>query len=177
MHPEEALQKAVNRRDFIAGTTSGVLGVLTMGATKNTRAQQAPQQQPPAPQQPAAVAGRVFYSTISGETVQMRGFHDDTIDAYMARPTGKGKFPGVVVVHHMPGWDEPSIEITRKFAQHGYTAICPNLHFRGGKAIPEANSAAMREAGGPTDASAMGDIEGAIRHLRMAAELASGIAL
>ena len=96
----------------------------------------------------------------------MRGFHDDTIDAYLARPLGKGKYPGVVVVHHMPGWDEPTIEITRRFAQHGYTAICPNLHFRAGKATPEANSAAMREAGGPADASAMGDIEGAIRHLR-----------
>ena len=37
MHPEEALQKAVNRRDFIAGTTSGVLGVLTMEQPKNTQ--------------------------------------------------------------------------------------------------------------------------------------------
>jgi len=163
MHSEEDLQKAINRRGFIAGTTTGVLGILTMGAAETTQGQQSP-----APQQPAAAppAGRVFYSAISGETVQMRGFHDDTIDAYLARPLGKSKYPGVVVVHHMPGWDEPTIEITRRFAQHGYTAICPNLHFRAGKATPEANSAAMREAGGPADASAMGDIEGAIRHLR-----------
>ncbi len=141
MHPGEALQNAVNRRDFIAGTTSGVLGVLTMGKAENAQAQQAPTLPQPAASSPA---GRVFYSAISGETVQMRGFHGDTIDAYLARPTGKGKYPGVVVVHHMPGWDEPSIEITRKFAQHGYTAICPNLHFRGGKATPEGNSAALR---------------------------------
>ena len=162
MHPEEDLQKAINRRGFIAGTTTGVLGILTMGVSETTQAQQAP-----APPQPAApAAGRVFYSAISGETVQMRGFHDDTIDAYLARPTGKGKYPGVVVVHHMPSWDEPTIEITRRFAQHGYTAICPNLHFRAGKATPEANSTAMRGVGGPADASVMGDIEGAIRHLR-----------
>jgi carboxymethylenebutenolidase len=96
----------------------------------------------------------------------MRGYNDDLIDAYVARPAGNGKHPGVVVVHHMPGWDEANIEITRKFAQHGYIAICPNLHFRGGKATPEGNAAAMREAGGLTDASAMGDIEGAIRYLR-----------
>ena len=161
MHPEEALQKAINRRDFIAG--SGVLGVMTMAAAVNSEGQQAP-----SPQQPAAgaPASKVFYSAISGETVQMRGFHGDTIDAYLAGPAGKGKHPGVVVVHHMPGWDEPTIEIARRFAQHGYTAICPNLHFRAGKATPEANSAAIREAGGPTDASAMGDIEGAVRYLR-----------
>ena len=163
MPSEEDLQKSINRRDFIAGTTTGVLGILTMGAAENSHAQQSPATPQPAS---AAPAGRVFYSAISGETVQMRGFHDDTIDAYLARPLGKSKYPGVVVVHHMPGWDEPTIEITRRFAQHGYTAICPNLHFRAGKATPEANSAAMREAGGPADASAMGDIEGAIRHLR-----------
>ena len=162
MHSEEDLQKNINRRDFIAGTTSGVLGVLMMGKAENAQAQQSPPPQPAA----SSSAGRVFYSAISGETVPMRGFHDDTIDAYLARPLAKGQYPGVVVVHHMPGWDEPTIEITRRFAQHGYTSICPNLHFRAGKATPEANSAAMREAGGPADASVMGDIEGAIRQLR-----------
>jgi carboxymethylenebutenolidase len=66
----------------------------------------------------------------------------------------------------MPGWDEPSIEITRRFAQHGYTAVCPNLHFREGKATPEANSASVREAGGMPDDRSVGDIDGAIRYLR-----------
>ena len=41
----------------------------------------------------------------------------------------------------MPGWDEATKEITRKFAHHGYAAICPDLHFREGKGTPEANSA------------------------------------
>jgi carboxymethylenebutenolidase len=66
----------------------------------------------------------------------------------------------------MPGWDEASMEITRKFAHHGYAAICPDLHFREGKATPEANSASVREAGGMPDDRTMGDVEGAIRHLR-----------
>ena len=47
MHSEEDLQKAINRRDFIAGTTTGVLGILTMGAAEPTQGQQSP-----APQQP-----------------------------------------------------------------------------------------------------------------------------
>jgi carboxymethylenebutenolidase len=161
VHSDEAASHGLNRRDFMAGTTAGVFGALALGAPATALAQQAA-----AKAQPAAPAGRVFYRAISGETVQMRGHQGGTIDAYLARPAGTGKFPGVVVVHHMPGWDEPSIEITRKFAQHGYAAICPNLHFREGKATPEANSASVRAAGGMPDDRAMGDIEGAMRHLR-----------
>jgi len=159
-------QTAMGRREFIAGTTSGVVGAVAMGAAVNA-------QSPPAATQakPAAAAGRVSYRAISGETVQMRGHQGDLIDAYVARPAGPGKFPGVVVVHHMPGWDEPTIEITRRFAQHGYAAICPNLHFREGRATPEANSASVREAGGMPDDRTMGDLDGAIRHLRTMREL------
>ena len=71
----------------------------------------------------------------------------------------------------MPGWDEPSIEITRKFAHNGYVAICPNLHFREGKATPQANSASVREAGGMPDDRTMGDVDGAIRYLRALRQL------
>jgi len=158
-------QKAIGRREFIAGTTSGVVGVAAMGAAVTA------QSPPAAPKAQPAAAGRVFYKGMSGETVQMRGHQGDLIDAYVARPAGPGKFPGVVVVHHMPGWDEPTIEITRRFAQHGYAAICPNLHFREGKATPEANSASVRQAGGMPDDRTMGDLEDAIRHLRAMREL------
>ena len=41
-----------------------------------------------------------------------------------------GPYPGVVVIHHMPGWDEASKEIVRKFAYHGYVALSPHLHVR-----------------------------------------------
>jgi carboxymethylenebutenolidase len=170
MHSDET-QRAMSRRDFIAGTTSGVVGVVAMGAVVSAQAPQAAAPAPPAAPKPAATPGRVIYKAISGGTVQMRGHHGDLIDAYVARPAGSGKFPGVVVVHHMPGWDEPTIEITRRFAQHGYTAICPNLQFREGKATPEANSASVREAGGMPDDRCMGDLEGAIRHLRAMREL------
>lgn len=163
MHSDEETPYAVNRRDFITGTTSGVFGALTLGSALTAHAQQAA---PPAQTAAPAPAGRVTYRGISGEMVQMRGHQGDMIDAYLARPSAPGTYPGVVVVHHMPGWDEPSIEIARKFAHNGYTAICPNLHFREGKATPEANSASVREAGGMPDDRSMGDIDGAIKFLR-----------
>ena len=100
------------------------------------------------------------------ETVRLHGHQGDLVDAYIARPLGSGPFPGVVVIHHMPGYDESTKEITRKFAYHGYAAIMPDLHFREGKGSPEANSDSVREAGGMPDDRTLGDVEAASAYLR-----------
>ena len=106
------------------------------------------------------------YDAQLAETVLMHGHRGERIDAYLARPLGAGPYPGVVVIHHMPGWDGPNKEITRRFAHHGFVAIVPNLHFREGKATPEENSASIRAAGGMPDDRTMGDVQGAIDYLR-----------
>ncbi len=106
------------------------------------------------------------YEALIAETVLLPGHRGDQIDAYLARPFGGGPHPGVVVIHHMPGWDGPNKEITRRFAHHGLVAVCPNLHFREGKATPEENSASVRAAGGMPDDRTMGDVQAAIDYLR-----------
>jgi carboxymethylenebutenolidase len=106
------------------------------------------------------------YEALFAETVLMRGHQGDQIDAYLARPLGVASCAGVVVIHHMPGWDGPTKEIARRFAHHGYAAVSPNLHFREGKATPEENSASVRAAGGMPDDRTMGDVQGAIDYLR-----------
>lgn len=106
------------------------------------------------------------YEAMFAETVYMNGHKGDQIDAYLARPFGAGRYPGVVVIHHMPGWDGPTKEIARRFAHHGYVAISPNLHFREAKPTPEENSASIRAAGGMPDDRTMGDVQGAIDFLR-----------
>jgi carboxymethylenebutenolidase len=106
------------------------------------------------------------YEAMLAETVYIRGHQGDQIDAYFARPLGAGPYPGVVVIHHMPGWDEATKEIARKFAFHGYATISPNLHYREGKGTPEANSASVRAAGGMPDDRTLGDVEGAMGFLR-----------
>jgi carboxymethylenebutenolidase len=106
------------------------------------------------------------YEALFAETVLMRGHQGDQINAYLARPFGAGPYPGVVIIHHMPGWDGPTKEIARRFAHHGYVAISPNLHFREGKATPEENSASIRAAGGMPDDRTMGDVQGAVDYLR-----------
>jgi carboxymethylenebutenolidase len=72
----------------------------------------------------------------------------------------------MVVIHHLPGWDEWYRECTRKFAHHGYAAISPNLYFREGHGTPEDIGAKVRGAGGVADEQVLGDVEEAMHLLR-----------
>ena len=107
-----------------------------------------------------------MYEGLLAETISYQGHGGDTIEAYFARPLGLSSSPGVVVIHHNPGWDEATKEITRKFAHHGYTAICPHLFSREGPGSPDDLSAKVRAAGGVPDDRAVGDVEAAVRYLR-----------
>ncbi len=107
-----------------------------------------------------------IYEGMLAETVRIKGHNGDEIDAYLARPLGAGPFPGVVLIHHMPGWDEASKEMARKLAYHGYACISPNLHFRVGPGEIDDVVAAVRAEGGTPDAQFLGDFEGAMSHLR-----------
>ena len=107
-----------------------------------------------------------MYEGMVAETITMHGANGDIINAYFARPLGAGPFPGLVLIHHLPGWDEWYREATRKFAHHGYLALSPNLYSREGHGTPEDVAAHVRAAGGVPDVQAMGDVEGAMRYLR-----------
>jgi carboxymethylenebutenolidase len=107
-----------------------------------------------------------MYEGMLAETVTIPGANGELINAYLARPLGPGPYPGMVMVHHMPGWDEWYREATRKYAHHGYVAISPNLYFRVGHGTPEDVAAKVRAAGGVPDDQAVGDIAGALRYLR-----------
>lgn len=106
------------------------------------------------------------YEGMLAETVTLHGHAGDVINAYFARPLGAGLFPGMVLIHHMPGWDEWYREATRKFAHHGYAALSPNLYFRAGHGTPEDVAAKVRAEGGVADDQVVGDLEGAMRYLR-----------
>jgi carboxymethylenebutenolidase len=95
-----------------------------------------------------------------------RGHGGDRGDAYYAHPANAGPHPGVVVIHHMPGWDEWTCEVARKFAHHGYAAVAPSLYFRVGDGADEAVVAKVREGGGVPDEQMLGDVTGAIDFLR-----------
>lgn len=107
-----------------------------------------------------------MYEGMLAETISVRGANGDLINAYLARPLGAGPFPGMVLIHHLPGWDEWYREATRKYAHHGYITISPNLYFRDGHGTPEDVAAKVRAAGGVADDQMVGDVEGSLRYLQ-----------
>ena len=104
---------------------------------------------------------------MAAETVTIAGHEGDEIEAYYARPTTDGPHPGVVVIHHMPGYDRSTKEIVRTFAVYGYAALCPNLFHRYAPGASSADAAAAaRDAGGVPDDQCVGDVRGAVSWLR-----------
>ncbi len=106
------------------------------------------------------------YEGLIGETITMRGHNGDALEAYYARPIGASNAPGVVVIHHMPGWDEWTKEVVRKLAHHGYAAIAPHLFSRLGPGSPVDLAAAARSTGGMPDEQVVGDVGAAVKLLR-----------
>jgi len=105
---------------------------------------------------------------IIAESIMISGHGGDTIEAYSARPLEPGKqVGGVVVIHHMPGFDAGTKEIARTFAVHGYNAMLPNLYWREAPgASPDDAAAATRAIGGVPDERLIGDVAGAAAFLR-----------
>ncbi|MFC1903196.1 dienelactone hydrolase family protein [Chloroflexota bacterium] len=106
------------------------------------------------------------YEGMLAEKMIFAGYDGDMVNSYFTRPLGPGPFPGIVLIHHMPGWDELYREIARRFTQHGYIVICPNLYSRFGHGTPEEMSAKVREQGGVPDDSVVGDCEAAMKCLK-----------
>jgi carboxymethylenebutenolidase len=104
---------------------------------------------------------------LSARTVRIAGHDGDEIQAYVAQPAGDDQRGGVVVIHHLPGYDRATKEMVRRFAELGYDAICPNLYWREAPGADPADAAAIvRAAGGVPDSRLVGDADGAVAHLR-----------
>ena len=105
------------------------------------------------------------YEGLIAETIQFKSANGDSVNAYLAKPLHEGKFPCIVLIHHLPGWDELYKEFTRKFAHHGYIAICPDLYFREGNGSPDDVAAEVRSKGGVSDEQVIKDILGAANYI------------
>lgn len=105
--------------------------------------------------------------SLTAETITITGHNGDEIEAYVARPGDVESFGGVVVIHHMPGYDTSTKEIARKFAANGYLAVMPNLYWRDAPgASPDDAAATARGKGGVPDERLVGDVAGAAEFLR-----------
>ena len=106
------------------------------------------------------------YEGLLAETIVVPGDGGDLIHAYVARPLGPGPFPGVVLFHHLPGWDAWYRECARLLASRGYTTVSPDLYCREGHGEPDDVAARVRAEGGVPDDRAVGDAAGCVDLLR-----------
>jgi carboxymethylenebutenolidase len=104
---------------------------------------------------------------IRAETISIAGHGGDEIEAYRAIPLADGSRGGIVWIHHMPGYDRETKEFVRRLADTGYHVLAPNLYSREAPgAAPDDAAAAARAAGGVPDDRLVGDVAGAVEHLR-----------
>ncbi len=100
-------------------------------------------------------------------TVRITGHGGAEIEAYTARPQDPSPRGGVVVIHHLPGYDYQTKEIVRRFGYLGYNAVMPNLYWHDAPgAAPDDAAAAGRAKGGVPDERLVGDVAGAAQYLR-----------
>jgi carboxymethylenebutenolidase len=105
--------------------------------------------------------------SLTAITIHLAGSDGADVEAYLARPEGEHTRGGVVVIHHMPGYDRASKEIVRRFAELGYDAICPNLYSREAPGADPADAAAVARArGGVPDERLVADVGKAAAYLR-----------
>jgi carboxymethylenebutenolidase len=110
-----------------------------------------------------------MYDAMLAETVTITGHNGDAIEAYSARPLQAGPVGGVVVIHHMPGYDRQTKEFTRALAAGGLNAVMPNLYSREAPgADPDDAMAAARAAGviPIPDERIVAEVAGAAAYLR-----------
>jgi carboxymethylenebutenolidase len=103
---------------------------------------------------------------ITAEITTYPGGYGDEIHAYVARPLVESRRGGVILLHHMPGWDEFYQETAERLARHGYDVIVPDLYCRFGHGSPDDMSAKVRSEGGVPDATVMADSAAARDWLR-----------
>jgi carboxymethylenebutenolidase len=105
--------------------------------------------------------------SLTATTIHLTGHDGADVEAYLARPDSDQSRGGVVVIHHLPGYDRATKEIVRRFAELGYDAICPNLYSREAPgADPSDAAATARAQGGIPDERLVEDVRTTAAYVR-----------
>ncbi len=92
----------------------------------------------------------------------------DTVSGYFALPSGKGPFPGIVMIHEWWGLNDWVKENARTFAAKGYAVLAVDLYR--GPVATDAEAAHELMRGLPEDRAAR-DLVAAVRYLRSRPEV------
>lgn len=107
------------------------------------------------------------YAGMIAETVPTVSANGSVFTSYYARPLGDKNVPGIVLIPHMPGWDEWCRETSRRFAEHGYAVMCPDIYHAYGTGTPSEVAMRARNDGGVSDQSVMDDVKGCLDFLKL----------
>jgi carboxymethylenebutenolidase len=110
-----------------------------------------------------------MYDAVLSETVTITGHGGDAIEAYSARPLIPGPVGGVVVIHHLPGYDRQTKEFTRSLAVGGFNAVMPNLYSREAPGAEPSDAMAAARAQGAipvADERVVEEVAGAVAYLK-----------
>ena len=107
---------------------------------------------------------------VIGEELTFTGAGATDVNGYLARPArdvhAHGR-PGVIVIHEAGGLGEHIRDVCNRFANLGYLALGVDLYTREGGPPPMDDVARLMERlFSMSDATALGDLEGAADHLR-----------
>jgi carboxymethylenebutenolidase len=110
-------------------------------------------------------------SAIRTELLTFPGADGVQVNGYLARPAAEGSYPAMVVIHSAGGLSEHNQDVTRRFANLGYLALCPDLFTREDGPPPTGDlPAMMARLFAMRDATVLGDLEGAAELLQARSE-------
>ncbi len=117
---------------------------------------------------PHGVPGAVTDPTrIDSEELTFSGHEGTPINGYLARPADAASHPGMIVIHEAGGLGEHIRDVTNRLANIGYVALGVDLYTREGGPPDTSDLQAMfARLFSMSDATAIGDLEGAADHLR-----------
>jgi carboxymethylenebutenolidase len=112
---DEYAHELLDRREFLrrlsilAGSTAAAIALLPLLENNHAKAEVVPKHDP------HLYTEHMKYPGATGEVL-----------AYLARPKGDEKLPGVVVIHQNRGLDPHIEDVTRRVALEGFLAIAPD---------------------------------------------------
>lgn len=77
--------------------------------------------------------------TVQTSDVRFKGPASDLL-GYLAKPSGNGPFPGIVIIHENRGLNEHTKDIARRYAAEGFAGLAVDLVSRAGGSKPDASA-------------------------------------
>jgi carboxymethylenebutenolidase len=117
---------------------------------------------------PEGVPGAVTDTTgVIAEELTFPGAGATAVNGYLSRPASAGVHPAMIVIHEASGVIDHIRDVCHRLSQIGYVALAVDLYTREGGPPPMGDLPAMlARLFAMSDATAIGDLEGAADHLR-----------